>query len=134
LDIVLDESVLRKEHLAAIPESQGRYIVNLRVSKMGGLFRSLQLAEEARRRGLPLVIGAQVGETSILTRCALTLSNAYPEQVMAREGAYGTLLLERDIVAKPLIFGKQGLLRPGDFLRPETHGFQMDYLDPELSA
>jgi L-Ala-D/L-Glu epimerase len=128
--IILDESVLRFEHLSAIPKSDARFIVNLRVSKMGGLIRSLGLAREARRLGLPLIIGAQVGETSLLTRCALSVANAFSDIVLAREGAFGTLLLERDIVAKPLVFGKQGILRPGDFLQLEACGFQMAYLNP----
>jgi len=41
---------------------------------MGGILRSLAIAEQAKQIGIPIIIGAQVGETSILTRAALTLA------------------------------------------------------------
>ena len=47
--IILDESLLRQDQLALIGEAADCYIVNLRVSKMGGLLRSLELVRELRR-------------------------------------------------------------------------------------
>jgi hypothetical protein len=51
------------ESLATGPE---HWIVNVRVSKMGGLVRSLSVVARARELGLSIVVGAQVGETSVL--------------------------------------------------------------------
>ena len=48
--IILDESLLRVEQLAALPDPPARWIINVRVSKMGGLLRSLGVS----RRGAPL--------------------------------------------------------------------------------
>ncbi|TFG64405.1 MAG: hypothetical protein E4H32_03070 [Nitrospirales bacterium] len=110
LPIILDESFLRIEqfkHLQADPQS---WIINIRISKMGGILRSLAIAAEAKAMGLPIIIGAQVGETSILTRAALTLVNHYRDILLAQEGAFGTYLLERDITDTPLMFGKCGRL------------------------
>jgi len=79
---------------------------------MGGILRSLAIAEEAKARGIPIIIGAQVGETSILTRAALTVANQYRDILLAQEGAFGTYLLEHDITDASLMFGKGGRLDP----------------------
>jgi hypothetical protein len=77
---------------------------------MGGLLRSLAVAQRAKEVGIPIIIGAQVGETSILTRVALTVANRYRDILLAQEGAFGTLLLERDLCEPPLMFGAAGRL------------------------
>lgn len=110
IPIVLDESVIRLEHLNALHNEPHRWIVNLRVSKMGGLLRSLTFAEAACACGVPLIIGAQVGESSLLTRAALSLVNAQRASVLAQEGAFGTHLLAHDVCTAPLMFGNHGLL------------------------
>ena len=112
LPIILDESFLRMEqvkHLKVDPQS---WIINIRISKMGGILRSLAIAKGAKAMGLPIIIGAQVGETSILTRAALTVANPYRDILQAQEGAFGTYLLEHDITDTPLMFGKGGRLDP----------------------
>jgi L-alanine-DL-glutamate epimerase-like enolase superfamily enzyme len=114
-DIVLDESIARREQLARLPAG-GRWIVNLRVSKMGGVLRALDFLGEARRRGLRVVIGAHVGETSLLTRAALAVASAAGESLIAQEGAFGTHLLERDVAEPPLMFGPGGVLEVGPHL------------------
>ena len=108
--VVLDESCLRAEQIDQLPDGADMWIVNLRVSKMGGLIRSLKVAEAARRTGIGVIVGAQVGETSLLTRAALTVAHACRDILVAQEGAFGTLLLERDICDPPLMFGAGGLL------------------------
>jgi L-alanine-DL-glutamate epimerase-like enolase superfamily enzyme len=80
---------------------------------MGGLLRSLAIAEECRKRGIKFIIGAQVGETSILTRTAISLANAYRDNLIAQEGAYGTHLLEHDITDSPIMFSKNGVVNLG---------------------
>ena len=90
------------------PPSQ--WLINVRVSKMGGLIRSLQLIEVARACGIGVIVGAQVGETSLLTRAALTVARAAGDALVAQEGAFGTFLLERDVCDPPLMFGAGGVL------------------------
>jgi L-alanine-DL-glutamate epimerase-like enolase superfamily enzyme len=108
--IVLDESMLRVDQLDAMNQDPSCWIVNVRVSKMGGLLRSLKFAHEARRYGARLIVGAHVGETSILTRAALAVAHGFRDCVLAQEGAFGTYLLERDVVEPALQFGRGGML------------------------
>lgn len=111
IPIILDESFLRLDQFAAIQnDPPSTWIINIRVSKMGGILRSLAVAKQAKELGIPIIVGAQVGETSVLTRAALTIANTYRDIVIAHEGAFGTLLLERDICDPPLMFGAAGQL------------------------
>ena len=108
-DIILDESLARPGQLASLP-ADGRWIANLRISKMGGVLRSLEFLNEARRLGVPVVIGAHLGETSVLTRAALAVASVAGDVLIAQEGAFGTHLLERDVAELPLMFGAGGVL------------------------
>lgn len=123
LKIILDESFVRVDQFALLEQSPENWIINLRISKMGGIIRSLKIAEEAKRREISLIIGAQVGETSILTRSALGVATSYREIVLGQEGAFGTHLLERDIVARSLIFGDGGVLEMDEFGLEGSGGF-----------
>ena len=105
--IILDESLLRVEQLDTL-EGPERWIVNLRVSKMGGIMRSMDVAQRAGNLGLGIIVGAQVGETSILTRAGLTVMQATGTNLVASEGAFGTHLLRQDLTSESLMFGKGG--------------------------
>ncbi|MGE3624447.1 MAG: mandelate racemase/muconate lactonizing enzyme family protein [Bdellovibrionales bacterium] len=108
--IVLDESLLTLQQLDELQENPEIWVPNIRISKMGGLLRSLAIASECAKRGMSFIVGAQVGETSLLTRTALPLANRYIANVIAQEGAFGTYLLERDITDKPIMFSTYGRL------------------------
>ena len=113
--IILDESFLRIGQLAMLRRTPARWLVNLRVSKMGGLLRSLAVVEAARQSRIGLVVGAQVGETSLLTRAALTVARAAGDALVAQEGAFGTRLLAHDVCDPPLMFGDGGVLDVATF-------------------
>ena len=108
--IVLDESITWGQQIMALPGASQQWIVNIRVSKMGGLLRSLSAVKSCRQAALAVVVGAQVGETSLLTRAALLVAQAARDIVIAQEGAFGTLLLESDAVQPTLMFGAKGEL------------------------
>jgi L-alanine-DL-glutamate epimerase-like enolase superfamily enzyme len=108
--IILDESLLRAGQLDALRGAGAPWLVNLRISKMGGVLRALALTERVRREGLRIVVGAHVGETSLLTRTALTVAHAARDILVAQEGAFGTHLLERDVIEPPIMFGAGGVL------------------------
>ena len=125
--VILDESFLNIADFEKIKNRPNDYIINIRVSKMGGIVRSLKIAEKAKELNIGIIIGAQVGETSLLTRGALTVANAYKENLAGQEGAFGTYLLERDLANPELQFGKGGLIEPANLLPSELNGFQMEF-------
>ena len=69
----IDVPVLLDESLVTAADAQRLALLgpavwfNLRVSKCGGLGPSLAIARHAREHGIELVIGSQVGETSLLS-------------------------------------------------------------------
>ena len=113
IKVILDESVSQTRQLDALGAGD-RWIVNLRVSKMGGIIRSLELAANAARYGIGVIVGAQVGETSILTRAALTVMNAIRSNLVACEGAFGTHLLQQDLTTESIMFRAGGTLSADD--------------------
>lgn len=109
-DIILDESCLHPDDIKTASRLCRPPVVNLRVSKLGGLLRTLTMIECARQHGLAVIIGAQVGETSLLTRAGLSAAQAARDILFAQEGAYGTYLLQHDLCWPSLSFGHAGKL------------------------
>jgi len=108
--IILDESFLKIDDFTMLERNPELWIINLRISKMGGLIRSKNIVLAAKNAGIDLIIGAQVGETSLLTRAALTIAQYTKKNLMAQEGAFGVYLLQDDVVHYSLMFGKKGIL------------------------
>jgi len=128
--IILDESLLRSDQLDRLADPVDRWIANVRVSKMGGLLRSLALVSAVRRRGLRAIVGAHVGETSLLTRAGLTVANESKDILVAQEGAFGTHLLAHDVVEPPLMFGPGGILKTDALGIGSAPGLGLAVLEP----
>jgi L-alanine-DL-glutamate epimerase-like enolase superfamily enzyme len=105
--VIFDEHVCSFFDLHKI-EAPHNKIVNLRVSKCGGLINSIAIGKKALELGMKVIVGAQVGETSALTRAGFLLSSALSHKVWAHEGAYGKLLLEDDPFREYYQLGKEG--------------------------
>jgi len=124
---ILDESLISASQFVRLEGiGPGRWIINVRISKMGGILRSLEIVNLARQRNIPVIIGAQVGETSLLTRAALTVANASRDVLIAQEGAFGTLLLKEDICHPSLMFGKGGKLGVKEHKFHQLSGFGLE--------
>lgn len=127
LKIILDESLLNRRDLEAflaLDPDPDAFVVNLRVSKLGGLLRSLDLAQRLRAQGFGLIIGAQVGETSCLARAALVLSQG-AGPLLGFEAGYGCHLLAHDAFLPSLTFDRRGGLDMQSFsLEPAGLGLR----------
>ncbi len=64
---IRDESFLSLQQFERLESRDYAWIINLRISKMGGLLRSIAIMARAMKMNIPVIIEAQVGETSILT-------------------------------------------------------------------
>lgn len=124
--IILDESLCTLADLERYDDAPGRFMANLKISRVGGVLRALHLVEALRARGWPIIVGANVGETSVLTRAAMLVAAAAGKQLAAQEGAFGSRLVEREPVSPSLRWGRAGEL---DLRRPyaevTTEGLQL---------
>ena len=115
LPVILDESLCMPDDLPLFQQIPGQFIANIKVSRVGGLLRALDMIAAVKRLGWPVIIGCHVGETSLLTRAAMVASAAAGENLVAHEGAFGDYLVDREPVQPTLKFGRGGLL---DLRRP----------------
>ena len=113
--VILDESLCNLHDLKLFDGIPGQFIANLKVSKVGGISRGLEMIEAIRARGWPIIVGAHVGESSLLTRAGLLFARAAADSLLAHEGAFGSYLLEWDPAEPDLRFGRSGVI---DLTRP----------------
>lgn len=109
LDIIVDESFTRVVDLDPMPAGRA-FIPNLRVSKLGGLVRSLAALRRALDQYRKVIVGAQVGETSVLARAGVALAAAAGDHLVAYEGGYGGRLLKWGIATPPIVFARGGVV------------------------
>jgi muconate cycloisomerase len=105
--LVLDEPVASLADLRRYVAAGACDVVNVRVSKCGGLAPSRAIAAFARRNGVRVQVGCHVGETAILSAAGRHLAAALPD-LFAIEGSFGTRLLREDVTAAPVGFGRFG--------------------------
>ncbi|MEM9840800.1 MAG: enolase C-terminal domain-like protein [Pseudomonadota bacterium] len=123
VQIILDESLVRQSQLARYENEANLFVANLRVSKCGGVIRTIALGQAAQAAGIDVVLGAHVGETSILTRAAMTVGQALDREPLAREGAFGRILVTDDITQSSLRFGYGGRLNPASYRLASSAGW-----------
>lgn len=83
---------------------------NLKVSKHGGILRTLRIYELARIAGISCQLGAHFGETSILTKAGMVVAALAPG-LTHLEGAFGTHVLQRDIFDYSIKIDRSGNIR-----------------------
>ncbi len=110
LAIILDECLVKPQDVLTFAALPGRWIGNVRVSKNGGVLRAIKISQSLVSHKMGLIIGAQVGETSVLSRAAMTVAEVLRGHVLAQEGAFGNLLIEEDPVEPSIVFGPAGVL------------------------
>jgi muconate cycloisomerase len=109
--LMADESLVTLADAESLIAGEAVDFFNIRVSKCGGLARSLALAALAAKAGLGVQVGSQVGETAILAAAGRHLAAALPE-VAFTEGSFGTLLLTEDVSVESVRFGHRGEAPP----------------------
>lgn len=108
IPIMVDESLVTLADAEALIAGRAADYFNVRVSKHGGLARSLEIARWAGEVGIGVQVGCHVGETAILSAAGRHLAAALDE-VLFVEGSYGSLLLVEDIAAEAVRFGHGGV-------------------------
>jgi muconate cycloisomerase len=120
--IMADEGVLTSTDVRALASSGAAQVLNLRLSKNGGVNRVLALAAEAESRGLSYQLGCMVGETGILSCLGRLAASLLPKPLYI-EGSYDEMLLEENIVAPSFGFGPGG---KAPIVRGQGMGYHME--------
>jgi len=106
IPIVADESMCTIEDALLLASTKACDIFNVRLSKCGGFFRSLEIIKIAQNNGLEYQIGCHVGESGVLSQAGRHLF-AVAHNARYVEGSYSRLLLKRDVIFQKL-FPRKG--------------------------
>jgi L-alanine-DL-glutamate epimerase-like enolase superfamily enzyme len=101
-DVVVDESLCSPDDARHLIAARACSVLNVRVSKCGGPLAALELVEVARRAGLTCQLGAQVGESGILTAAGRLVATVATPGFRHHEGADNLFLLRRDLTVEDL--------------------------------
>ncbi|MGH2562504.1 MAG: mandelate racemase/muconate lactonizing enzyme family protein [Thermomicrobiales bacterium] len=125
IDVAADESVYTAADVARIGRLRTARVINLGLSKLGGLLRARECEVVARSVGLGLTVGS-VLELGIASTAALHLAAAAPE-LAHPSYLMGPLKYERQITAPELT------VDGGEMVVPEGAGLGIE-VDEELIA
>ncbi|MGH8971637.1 MAG: alpha/beta fold hydrolase [Acidimicrobiia bacterium] len=108
--IAVDESLRTVEEAEDLVAAKACDAFNIRVSKCGGLLASMRIAALAADAGLTCIVGAQVGESGILSAAGRHLAACIAPRYL--EGSAGRLLLDEDVIRERVLPGWGGRARP----------------------
>ena len=108
--VMVDESLCTVGDARLLASKKVCSAFNIRISKVGGLFAARQIAEIARQSGIACHMGAQVGESGILSAAGRTFASLEPP-FDNYEGSNNFFLLKEDITAENLNVGPGGFGR-----------------------
>jgi muconate cycloisomerase len=124
--IMVDESLVTLADARALIAAGGCDVFNVRISKCGGLGRSLAFIDLARAAGIGWQLGAHVGETAILSAVGRALALSVDDSLFV-EGSVGEWLLVEDLTSPAVQFG------PGGYAGPlEGEGFGIEVLQERV--
>jgi muconate cycloisomerase len=106
--VIVDESLVSFGDAENLAVRKACHIFNIRISKCGGLLGAFRIRDLARQAGIGCLLGAQVGETAILSAAGRQFATRSGDLRFC-EGSFGTFLLEQDIGLQDLTFGTGGL-------------------------
>jgi muconate cycloisomerase len=113
----LPEQIVADESLCTVSQAQTlayEKIVsgfNIRLSKVGGFLAACEIAEIGRRAGIALHLGAQVGESGILSAAGRAFAQAQGPFENC-EGSANFFLLKQDLTKENLTTGLGGFGKP----------------------
>lgn len=99
--IIADESLCTRADASKLAEVRACDMFNIRLSKCGGILRSMEIMKIADAHGLSYQIGCHVGESGILSAAARHLATV-SKKVKYMEGSYSRILLKEDIIEEDI--------------------------------
>ncbi len=120
IPIMLDESLCCMEDAERAISGQWCDLFNIRLSKCGGISRSLKLIASARQHGIGYQLGCQVGETGLLSAAGRHFACNVPD-IRYLEGSFDRFLVRESLTKQDLTFRYGGRGTPLD-----GHGLAVD--------
>ena len=111
IDLMADESACTLDDLYILSDNRHYQMINIRVSKCGGLRRSLSMINYIRNSGMKFQIGCQLGESGLLSSAGRILSLLSNDSVYY-DGSYDNLLLAENITDSDVSFSYGGKAYP----------------------
>lgn len=108
IPVMVDESLVTLGQAKRLIEAGACDLFNIRLSKCGGVGGALAIMRLALAHGIRIQVGAQVGETGILSAAGRVFA-AHVPALVAAEGSFGSLLLAEDITQEDMTFGRGGV-------------------------
>ena len=109
--LMADESACSLEEVRDIVAEGSYGMVNVRVSKCGGLGKSMRVIDFLRTRGIPFQIACQLGESGLLSAAGRILS-LLNRDALYHDGCYDEFLLRENITTRNVSFGPGGKAGP----------------------
>ncbi len=94
--IVADESLLTLKDAKTLIDVRGASAFNIRLSKVGGLIAACEMVDMARAAGIGCLLGAQVGESAILSSAGRAFA-CVKGPMDNCEGSFNRFLLKSDL-------------------------------------
>ncbi len=105
--VIVDESLASRADAEMLIERRACHCFNVRVSKCGGLVNAVRIREAARQAGITCMLGAQVGETALLSAAGRHFATR-SQNLLFIEGSYDKIVLEENIGERDLTIGPGG--------------------------
>ena len=103
IPIMLDESLCCREDAERAIAGEMCDLFNIRLSKCGGISRSLELVAFARQHDIGYQLGCQVGETGILSAAGRHFACNVPD-IRYLEGSFDRFLVRESLTEQDLTF------------------------------
>ncbi len=111
--VMLDESLCGYPDALAAVARRTADLLNVRLSKCGGILPSLRIIALAQRSGLGVQLGCHPGETSLLSAAGRHLAGRV-SGLRYVEGSYDRHILKANLTTRDVTFGYGGRARPLD--------------------
>jgi muconate cycloisomerase len=109
--VMLDESLCGYPDAIAAIEKGTADLLNVRLSKCGGILPSLRIIALAQTSGLGVQLGCHPGETSLLSAAGRHVA-ARVSGLRYVEGSYDRHILRSNVTTRDITFGYGGRARP----------------------
>ncbi|MGO9468918.1 MAG: enolase C-terminal domain-like protein [Isosphaeraceae bacterium] len=111
IPVMLDESLCGYPDAQAAVNCRTADLLNVRLSKCGGILASLRIIALAQRAGLGVQLGCHPGETSLLSAAGRHVASRVAG-LRYVEGSYDRHILAANLTTRDLTFGYGGRARP----------------------